>query len=76
MRQLTGLLEKERDAYSPAGAPPKPYPRFFFWCAVLVLGLLNVWARRYDVTPDSISYIEIFASSIQRSSGSLHPHIC
>ena len=59
MRQLTGLLEKERDAYSPADAPPKPYPRFFFWCVVLVLGLLNVWARRNDVTPDSISYIEI-----------------
>lgn len=59
MRQLTGLLEKERDAYSPAGAPPKPYPRFFFWCVVLALGLLNVWARRNDVTPDSISYIEI-----------------
>ena len=59
MRQLTGLLEKERDAYSPAGALAKPYPRFFFWCAVLVLGLLNVLARRNDVTPDSISYIEI-----------------
>jgi hypothetical protein len=59
VRQLRGLLEKERDAYSPAGAPPKPYPRLFFWCLVLVLGLLNVWARRNDVTPDSISYIEI-----------------
>ena len=59
MRQLRGLLEKERDAYSPAGAPSKPYPRLFFWCLVLVLGLLNVWARRNDVTPDSISYIEI-----------------
>jgi len=59
VRQLTGLLEKERDAYSPAGALAKPYPRFFFWCAVLVLGLLNVLARRNDVTPDSISYIEI-----------------
>jgi hypothetical protein len=59
VRQLRGLLEKERDAYSPAGAPPKPYPRLFFWCAVLASGLLNVWARRNDITPDSISYIEI-----------------
>src|SRR6267154_2786231 len=59
VRQLRGLLEKERDAYSPAGAPPKPYPRLFFWGLVLVLGLMNVWARRNDVTPDSISYIEI-----------------
>jgi len=57
--QLRGLLEKERDAYSPAGAPSKPYPRFLFWCVLLALGLLNVWARRNDVTPDSISYIEI-----------------
>jgi hypothetical protein len=59
VRQLTGLLEKERDTYSPAGAPPKPHPRFFFWCVVLVLGLLNVWARRNEVTPDGISYIEL-----------------
>src|SRR6266403_1591261 len=59
VRQLTGLLEKERDAYSPAGALAQPYPSLFFWGLVLVLGLLNVLARRNDVTPDSISYIEI-----------------
>jgi len=40
-------------------APPKPYPRFFFWCVLLALGLLDVWARRNEVSPDSISYIEI-----------------
>ena len=59
MLQLTGSPEKERDPFSPAGTLPKPYPRFLFWCLVLVLGLLNVWARRNEVTPDSISYIEI-----------------
>ncbi len=59
MRQLRGSLEEQQDPLSPAGTLPKPYPRFFFWCMVLVLGLLNVWARRNEVTPDSISYIEI-----------------
>jgi hypothetical protein len=59
VHQLRGLLEEQRDPSSPAGTPPKPYPRLFFWCLVLIFGLLNVWARRNDVTPDSISYIEI-----------------
>ena len=59
MHQLRGSLAKPRDPFSPAGTPPESYPRFFFWCVVLVLGLVNVWARRNDVTPDSISYIEI-----------------
>ena len=59
MHQLRGSQAEQQGAVSPAGTPPKPYPRFFFWCAVLVLGLLNVWARRNDVTPDSISYIEL-----------------
>ncbi|HEY6269264.1 MAG TPA: hypothetical protein VIX11_13265 [Candidatus Acidoferrum sp.] len=59
MHQLRGSLAEPRDQFSPAGKPPESHPRFFFWCVVLVLGLLNVWARRNDVTPDSISYIEI-----------------
>jgi hypothetical protein len=59
VHQLRGSLAKPRDPFSPAGTPPESYPRFFFWCVVLILGLVNVWARRNDVTPDSISYIEI-----------------
>ena len=59
MRQQRDSVEETRDPLSPADMPPRPYPRLFFWCFVLVLGLLNVWARRNDVTPDSISYIEI-----------------
>jgi hypothetical protein len=69
VHQPTGSLAEQRDPVSPAGTPPKPFRRFFFWCLVLVLGLLNVWARRNDVTPDSISYIEI-ASATAR--GGLH----
>jgi hypothetical protein len=34
-------------------------PRVFFWCAAIVVGLIQVWAHRNDVSPDSISYIEI-----------------
>jgi hypothetical protein len=59
VRQQSGSLEGQRDPLSPAGTPSKPYPRLFFWCLVLVLGLLHVWAWRNEVTPDSISYIEI-----------------
>jgi hypothetical protein len=50
---------EQQDSLSPAGAPHKPYPRIFFWCVAGVLGLLQVWGHRNDVTPDSISYIEI-----------------
>jgi hypothetical protein len=59
VHQLRGSLQEPRDPFSPAGKPLESHPRFFFWCVVLVLGLLNAWARRNDVTPDSISYIEI-----------------
>ena len=44
MHQLRGSQAEQRDPLSPAGAPPKPYPRIFFWCVVLVLGLLRAWA--------------------------------
>jgi hypothetical protein len=57
VRQLRG--SEEEQALAPASTPPKPYPRLFFWCLVLVLGLLRVWAHRNEVSPDGISYIEI-----------------
>jgi hypothetical protein len=59
VHQLRGAQAERQDALSPAGASPEPQLRIFFWCVLLVLGLLNVWARRNDVSPDSISYIEI-----------------
>jgi hypothetical protein len=69
VHQLPGAQAEQQDSLSPAGAPPEANPRIFFWCVVLVLGLLNVWARRNDVVPDSISYTEI-ASATAR--GGLH----
>lgn len=59
MHHLRGSLEEQREGFSPAGTTPKTYPRLFFWYLILILGLLNVWARRNDVSPDSIAYIEI-----------------
>jgi hypothetical protein len=59
VHQLRGSQAEQQDPLSPAGAPPEPHPRIFFWCVILVLGLLQVWAHRNDVSPDSISYIEI-----------------
>ncbi len=59
MHHLHRSQAEEQDPLSPAAAPPKPHPRIFFWCVALVLGLLHVWAHRNDVSPDSISYIEI-----------------
>ncbi len=59
MHHLRRLHAEPQDSLSPAGAPPNSNPRFLFWCVALVLGLLNVWARRNEVSPDSISYIEI-----------------
>ena len=59
MHQLRGSQAEQQEVSSPAATPRSAYPRLFFWCLVLALGLLNVWARRNDVSPDSISYIEI-----------------
>ena len=59
MRILRGSREEQQDRLSPADAAPEARLRVLFWCAVLVLGLLRVWAHRNDVTPDSVSYIEI-----------------
>jgi len=67
VHQPTDSLEEQRDPFSPAGTPPNR--RFFFWCLVLVLGLLNAWAHRNEVTPDSISYIEIASAT---ALGGLH----
>ena len=36
-----------------------PQLRRVFWCAAVVIGLLQVWAHRNVVSPDGISYIEM-----------------
>jgi len=59
VRFLRGSQEEQQDHLSPAGAAPEARLRILFWCAILVLGLLRVSAHRNDVTPDSVSYIEI-----------------
>ncbi len=59
MHQPRRSQAEQQDPSSPAVAPPKPHPRIFFWCMILVLGLLQVWARRNEMSPDGISYIEI-----------------
>ena len=59
MHQLRGSQAEQQDSPSPAATPRNAYPRLFFWCVALISGLLSVWARRDDVSPDSISYIEI-----------------
>ena len=38
-------------------------PRVLFWCAAAVVGLIQVWAHRHNINPDSISYIEIAQSA-------------
>lgn len=59
MHRLTASQEEQSDPLCLANAPPESYPRFFFWCVVLLLGLLDAWARRNEMNPDGISYIEI-----------------
>jgi hypothetical protein len=39
--------------------PSSRPPRVLFWCVAIAVGLIQVWAHRNDVSPDSISYIEI-----------------
>jgi hypothetical protein len=39
--------------------PSSRPPRVLFWCAAIVVGLIQVWAHRHNINPDSISYIEI-----------------
>ena len=38
---------------------PEPNIRKLFWLLALLLGGLEVWAHRFDVAPDGISYIEV-----------------
>jgi len=38
-------------------------PRVLCWCAAVVVGLIQVWAHRHNINPDSISYIEIAQSA-------------
>ena len=59
MQLLRGSPEDQQDRLSPGDAKPERGTRIFFWCVALVLALLRVWAHRNDVTPDSVSYIEI-----------------
>ncbi len=39
--------------------------RLLFWCLAIALGALEVWARRNEVNPDSISYIEMAEAAAQ-----------
>ena len=50
---------EQQNPTSSLAAPPEPHVRTVFWVVALVLGLLQVWAHRNDVSPDGISYIEI-----------------
>ena len=42
-----------------SAASLKPPRRLFFWALAVALGFLQVWAHRNDVSPDSISYLEM-----------------
>lgn len=59
MDDLRRSQEGQQDPLTPAAATSEPQLQMYFWCAALAGGLLHVWARRNDVSPDSISYIEI-----------------
>src|ERR1700674_2681708 len=37
--------------------------RILFWSAAVVVGLIQVWAHRHNINPDSVSYIEIAQSA-------------
>jgi len=69
VHQLRGAQTEQQDPLFPASAPAETNHRKLFWCAVLTLGLLNVWAHRNDLSPDSISYIEIAWATVR---GGLH----
>ena len=33
--------------------------RISFWCAAIVLGLVDAWGSRYNMNPDGISYLDL-----------------
>ena len=59
------MIPPERAEAEPENARPlkeeprAPSLRLLFWCLAVALGALEVWARRNEVSPDSISYIEM-----------------
>ena len=65
MQELRSSQVKPQETASSEGGLSKVSPRIFFWCLILALGLLRVWAHRNDVTPDSISYIEIAQTTLR-----------
>ncbi len=69
MNGLRPLQPAMLETRASATAAPELRVRLFFWCLALALGLLHLWGRRNDVTPDSISYIEIAQATAR---GGLH----
>jgi hypothetical protein len=69
VHQLRGSQAEEQDPLSPAAAAHKLNHRIFFWCVILVLGILQAWVHRNEMCPDGISYIEIAWAT---ASGGLH----
>jgi hypothetical protein len=59
VQPLRDAQVKGQDPLPPAETSPGPTLRIFFWCVIAALGLLQAWAHRNGVSPDSISYIEI-----------------
>lgn len=59
MQPLRDAQVKGGEPLSSPEAAPGRHQRRFFWCVIAILGLLQTWAHRNDVSPDSISYIEI-----------------
>jgi hypothetical protein len=37
----------------------RPALRFGFWCVGIFLAAMQAWIRRYDVSADSISYLDM-----------------
>src|SRR5579862_7817658 len=58
------LPESPPVAIRSAEAFAEPEHRGLFWCVAIALGLLQMWAYRFDVVPDGVSYIEIAWSAI------------
>lgn len=59
MIQLLRSPAEQDTSLSQHAEDTKDYLRAIFWSIAVALGLLQVWARRNDVAPDSISYLEM-----------------